>query len=250
MGDITEEKTDVIVETEQGLEFGVTVTSSYDLPDNHPSNKPLKKVVRIPEYEDYQRLKAIKAKEAEARKSCLAYARELGIYLNPFIVKCTFDSQKMTFFFVAEGRIDFRELVKKLAKKFETRIEMRQVGVRHQAKILGGIGKCGSEICCRSYIEKFIPVSIKMGKQQGISLNPSKTSGLCGRLMCCLNFENETYEILKKDMPSIGTFVESASGKGRIIGQNPISQKVTVKTEDNQIIEMKLNDIVILEEKY
>ncbi len=240
------EKTDVIVETEQGLEFGVAATSPYDQDDRQPLVKPLKKVIRLAGYEDYEKLKVIKAKEAEARKCCLTFARELKIRMNPFMVKSTFSSNKLTFFFVSERRIDFRELVKKLAKKFETKIEMRQVGVRNQAKMLGGIGRCGREICCRSYIEKFVPVSIKMAKQQGMSLNPNKTSGLCGRLMCCLNFENKIYTILKKKMPPIGSFVESASGKGKIVGHNPIVGKVTVKIQGNQTVDMKLDDIEIV----
>ncbi|MBW1649471.1 MAG: stage 0 sporulation protein [Deltaproteobacteria bacterium] len=243
---VLEKKTDVIVETKQGLELGFTATSSYELKANKPLAKPLKKVIRLAEDEDYEKLKIIKAKEAEARKYCLIFARELGISMNPFMVKSTFASKKLTFFFVSKKRIDFRELVRKLAKKFETKIEMRQVGVRNQAKTLGGIGRCGREICCCAYIEKFIPVSIKMVKQQGISLNPGKTSGLCGRLMCCLNFENQAYEILKTKMPPINTKVESALGKGKIVGHNPIAQKVIVKTADNQTVETELNNIVII----
>ncbi|MBW1615809.1 MAG: stage 0 sporulation protein [Deltaproteobacteria bacterium] len=243
---VPEDKADVIVETEQGLEFGVVATPPYDYDDSRPLAKPLKNLVRLAEYEDYERLKTLKVKEAEARQCCLELARELKIRMNPFMVKSAFISNKLTFFFVSEGRVDFRDLVKKLAKKFETKIEMRQVGVRNQAKMLGGIGRCGREICCCSYVEKFIPVSIKMAKQQGMSLNPNKTSGLCGRLMCCLNFENKVYTTLKKKMPNIGTFVETPSGKGKIVGHNPIAKKVTVKIKGNQIVDMKSDEIEVI----
>ena len=174
---------------------------------------------------------------------CLEQIGELEMEMNLFSVESTFDSGKLTFFFTAEGRIDFRELVKILVNEFHTRIEMRQVGIRNQAKMCGGVGRCGRAICCSTFMEKFEPVSIRMAKEQNLSLNPTKISGLCGRLMCCLTFENETYRSLRKDFPKIGQFVKTNRGAGKVIRHNLICHRIVIRREDGQEMETDLDDI-------
>ncbi len=182
----------VILETKQGLGYGIVAV----IPENRGKKKnqrPLKKVYRLATQKDKNQL--IKNQETEkfSQSYCQHCIHKLGLKMNLFSVETTFDTKKITFFFTAEGRVDFRQLVKMLVKKLRVRVEMRQVGIRNQAKMIGGIGRCGREICCGSFIEKFEPVSIRMAKAQGLSLNPTKISGLCGRLMCCLTYENTTY---------------------------------------------------------
>ncbi|MDQ1329767.1 MAG: Stage 0 sporulation protein, partial [Thermodesulfobacteriota bacterium] len=187
----------VIVETEQGISFGtVTVTPAYTDP---PHNKPLKKVIRLANEKDYQQ----KAKNAETEQNayafCIKSIKELDLKMNLFSVENSFDASKLIFYFTAEGRVDFRQLVKILVKELGVRIEMRQVGIRNQAKMCGGLGRCGREICCSLFMDKFGPVSIRMAKEQSLSLNPTKISGQCGRLMCCLTFEHGIVPVLPGD---------------------------------------------------
>jgi cell fate regulator YaaT (PSP1 superfamily) len=237
----------IIVTTEQGLGYGVVATAPVPLSER-TSRSPLKKVFRLAtEADTEQREKNIEL-ENEAYEYCQKQVAELKLDMHLFSVESTFDTSKLTFFFTAEGRVDFRQLVKNLVKQFRVRIEMRQVGIRNQAKMCGGLGRCGREICCSSYIEKFDPVSIRMAKEQGLSLNPTKISGLCGRLMCCLTFENETYKALKKDFPKIGKIVTTPKGKGKVIRHNVICSRLTVKLEDNTECELKLRDIESLSE--
>lgn len=232
----------VIVTTEQGLGFGIVATAPLPISER-ASKSPLKKVFRVASEADIeQRDKNIQL-ETEAFEFCQQQTSELKLDMNLFSVETTFDTSKLTFFFTAEGRVDFRQLVKNLVKQFRVRIEMRQVGIRNQAKMCGGIGRCGREICCSSYIEKFDPVSIRMAKEQGLSLNPTKISGLCGRLMCCLTFENETYRSLKKDFPKIGKTVTTPKGKGKVIRHNVICSRLTVKLEDDSEVEMHCKDV-------
>ena len=160
--------------------------------------------------------------------------------MNLFSVQSTFDLTKLTFFYTADGRVDFRELVKELVKKYYTRIEMRQVGIRNQSKECGGLGKCGREICCTCFLKNFDSVSIRMAKRQGLSLNPTKISGLCGRLMCCLTFEDKTYKEFKKKMPKIGKVINTLEGKGKVIRQNILKQSVTLELENNSDIEIQI----------
>lgn len=232
----------VIVETEHGLGLGIVVIppAAYEKSDNNP---PLKKVCRTANEEDfYQRDKDI-ALEEESHSFCNEKIQELGLEMNLFSVESTFSSSKLTFFFTAEGRVDFRELVKILVKQYRVRIEMRQVGIRNQAKMAGGIGKCGREICCSSYLSKFEPVSIRMAKSQGLALNPTKISGLCGRLMCCLTFENDTYLDLKKRAPKIGKKVFVEGKEGKIARHNVICNRVAVRFEDGTEIEKRVDEI-------
>jgi cell fate regulator YaaT (PSP1 superfamily) len=197
----------VIVETENGLGFATVArpaapeatspeaTSPITTPNDAPEpSHPLKKVYRPATEADFAQLQKNAEIEKQAFAFCRGCIRELGLQMHLFLTECNFDASKITFFFTADGRVDFRKLVKLLVKEFRTKIEMRQVGIRNQAKMCGGVGRCGRELCCSSFMTKFDPVSIRMAKNQGLSLNPTKISGVCGRLMCCLIFENEIYE--------------------------------------------------------
>jgi cell fate regulator YaaT (PSP1 superfamily) len=232
----------VIVETEKGLGYGVVAVQPgpyVTLPDD----KPLKKVFRIATETDHEQVDKNMALEKDAYAFCLNCINSIGLKMNLFSVESTFDASRLTFFFTADGRIDFRELVKSLVKKFRVRIEMRQVGIRNQAKMCGGIGRCGRELCCAAFIEKFEPVSIKMAKQQGLSLNPTKISGQCGRLMCCLTYENLTYLKLKEDFPKIGKTVTIKDDTGKVVRHNVIAKQVVVRLEDGTEVEVAIEDI-------
>ncbi|MFP4347475.1 MAG: PSP1 domain-containing protein [Thermodesulfobacteriota bacterium] len=232
----------VIVETEQGLGLGVVAVDPI-YRDAGPTDRPLKKVFRLATENDFeQREKNIEI-EKQAYLFCQQCIARLGIQMHLFTVESTFDANKLTFFFTAEGRVDFRELVKVLVKEFRIRIEMRQVGIRNQAKMCGGMGRCGRELCCSSFLEKFEPVSIRMAKEQGLSLNPTKISGQCGRLMCCLTYENTTYHELKSTFPKIGRMVNTPEGKAKVIRHNIICNRIAVRTEDNREIEFNLDDL-------
>jgi len=234
----------VIVETEQGLGFGFIAVPPKAV-EEAELDRVLKKVFRMAGEKDFEQQKTNTELEKQAHNFCLECIKQLNLEMNLFTVECTFDASKMTFFFTAEGRIDFRELVKLLVKEYRIRIEMRQVGIRNQAKMCGGTGRCGRMLCCSTFLEKFEPVSIRMAKEQGLSLNPTKISGQCGRLMCCLTYENDTYIALKEDFPKIGTPVLTKSGKGKIIRNNVICNKVSVcLDEDNSEIEIKLDEIL------
>jgi cell fate regulator YaaT (PSP1 superfamily) len=232
----------VIVETEQGLGFGF-VTIAPELRDEKTFERALKKVYRLASEEDFNQREKNRELERNAHAFCMECIKKLGLQMNLFSVEGTFDASKLTFFFTADGRVDFRELVKMLVKEFRIRIEMRQVGIRNQAKMCGGIGRCGRALCCSTFIEKFEPVSIRMAKEQGLSLNPTKISGQCGRLMCCLTFENETYQGLKSEFPRIGKKVNTPKGKGKIVRHNVICNRIAVRLEEGQEMEFKLKDI-------
>jgi len=184
-----------------------------------------------------------KTLEKTAYNFCLECIARLKLEMNLFSVESTFDANKLTFFFTAEGRVDFRQLVKMLVKEYRVRIEMRQVGIRNQAKMCGGIGRCGREICCSAFIGNFEPVSIKMAKEQGLSLNPTKISGQCGRLMCCLTFENATYKALKKKVPKIGKTLTIDGQKGKVIRHNVICDRITVRLEEGSEVDVSIDDI-------
>ena len=169
--------------------------------------------------------------------------REEKLKMNLFSVESAFDASRLTFFFTADSRVDFRNLVKHLVKEFRTRIEMRQVGIRNQAKMCGGIGRCGREICCSAFIEKFEPVSIKMAKQQGLSLNPTKISGQCGRLMCCLTYENKTYQQLKSSFPKVGKIIQTSDKTGKVIRHNIIGGRIGIRLEDGSEMEVGVDEI-------
>ncbi|MBI9088756.1 MAG: stage 0 sporulation family protein [Desulfobacterium sp.] len=232
----------VIVETEQGLGFGVVTVPPAPL-ESEKKKKQLKKVFRIATEADFKKREQNKALEQQAFDFCQGCISKLGLKMNLFSVESTFDAAKLTFFYTADGRVDFRELVKILVKEYRIRIEMRQVGIRNQSKQCGGLGRCGREICCSLFMKNFDPVSIKMAKEQGLSLNPTKISGLCGRLMCCLTFENKTYKLLKKELPKPGKVLDTAKGRGKVIRQNVLKGTVTLRLEDGSEIEADLKDL-------
>ncbi len=208
-----------------------------------PKKKKLKSIVRLATKEDFIKREEIKHLEKRAHEFCLKCIDDLGLLMNLFSVESTFDRNKLTFFYTADGRIDFRALIKLLVKEYSIRIEMRQVGIRNLSKHCGGIGKCGRELCCSSFMQSFEPVSIKMAKEQGLSLNPTKISGVCGRLMCCLNFENHTYRTCKKNMPKLGKPLHTDEGKGKVIRQNVLKESVTVRLEDRTEVEIPLDQL-------
>ena len=228
----------VIVETEKGLGFG-TVAVAPRVVEESTGEKTLKKVFRKATEQDFARREQNKELEKEAYEYCLKCVKELGLKMNLFSVEATFDASRLTFFFTADGRVDFRQLVKMLVQKFRVRIEMRQVGIRNQAKMCGGLGRCGREFCCSAFLEKFDPVSIRMAKDQGLSLNPTKISGQCGRLMCCLTFENQVYQEFRKKFP-----VKTKEHTGKVIRFNFLQNSVALRLEDNQEIEVKLDEII------
>jgi cell fate regulator YaaT (PSP1 superfamily) len=232
----------VIVQTEQGLGFGTVVTSPIPA-DKRPHAQPLKKVHRLASEKDFKQIEKNLEDEKKAHTYCQQCINQLELKMKLFSIEKSFEGSKYTFFFTAEGRVDFRQLVKMLVKELGARVEMRQVGIRHQAKMSGGIGRCGRVTCCSSYLEKFGPVSIRMAKEQNLSLNPTKISGLCGRLMCCLTYEFETYQKLKKDLPQIGKIVDTPSGKGKILRHNVIGNRVTVGLDGGTEVEIDLNEI-------
>ena len=232
----------VIVQTEQGLSYGTVAIPPVILEGEEPERK-LKKVYRLASDKDTEKLERIARDQERAHRFCVDCIKKLDLQMNLFEVEKSFDESKYTFFFTAEGRVDFRQLVKMLVKEFGVRIEMRQVGIRNQAKMCGGIGRCGREICCSSFLEKFGPVSIRMAKEQNLSLNPTKISGQCGRLMCCLTYEYDVYRTLKGDYPKVNSWVTTPSGRGKIIRHNVMSRQVTVRMEDGDELELPLKDI-------
>ena len=228
----------VIVETARGVEYGTVVGGIREVDDSKVV-QPLKPVLRIATERDNEQEAANKGKEKEAFRICQEKIRKHGLDMKLIDAEYTFDNNKVLFYFTADGRIDFRELVKDLASVFKTRIELRQIGVRDETKILGGIGICGRRLCCRTHLSEFVPVSIKMAKEQNLSLNPTKISGVCGRLMCCLKHEEETYEDLNRRLPNIGDYVTTDDGlKGEVSSVNVLRQqvKVIVNVDDEKEI--------------
>ena len=229
----------VIVETARGIEFGTVVAGVHEVEDDKVI-QPLKPVMRIAGERDIEQEAANKEKEKEAFKICKEKILKHGLEMKLIDAEYTFDNNKVLFYFTADGRIDFRELVKDLASVFKTRIELRQIGVRDETKIRGGIGICGRPLCCHSYLSDFVPVSIKMAKEQNLSLNPTKISGVCGRLMCCLKNEEETYEYLNSRLPNVGDYVTTDDGlKGEVSAINVLRQLVKVLVEVNDEKELR-----------
>ena len=229
----------VIVETARGIEFGTVMTGVTEVEDEKVI-QPLKPVIRIANARDIEQEANNKLKEKDAFKICLEKIRKHELEMKLIDAEYTFDNNKVLFYFTADGRIDFRELVKDLAGVFKTRIELRQIGVRDETKIVGGIGICGRPLCCHSYLADFVPVSIKMAKEQNLSLNPTKISGVCGRLICCLKNEEETYEELNRKLPGIGDYVTTEDGlKGEVQSVNVLRQLVKVVVEDGDEKEIK-----------
>ena len=236
----------VIVETARGVEMGTVLIPPKEVEDDKVI-QPLKPVIRVATDEDEKVMECNKEKEAEAYVICKEKIAKHGLEMKLVAAEYTFDNNKLLFYFTADGRIDFRELVKDLASVFRTRIELRQIGVRDETKMLGGIGICGRELCCKSYLTDFVPVSIKMAKEQNLSLNPTKISGVCGRLMCCLKNEQDTYEYLNSRLPSVGDYVTTPGGmKGEVQSINVLRQLVKVivdNGEEKELIEYPVDDL-------
>ena len=237
----------VIVETARGIEFGTVVAGPKEVKDEEVM-QPLKSVIRIATEEDKRAEEKNREKEKEAFEICLEKIRKHNLDMKLINAEYTFDNNKVLFYFTADGRIDFRELVKDLAAVFRTRIELRQIGVRDETKIRGGIGICGRPLCCHTYLSEFAPVSIKMAKEQNLSLNPTKISGVCGRLMCCLTNEEETYEELNSRLPAIGDTVTTNEGlKGEVQSVSVLRQLVKVvvalENDEKEIREYKVNEL-------
>ncbi|MGN8632587.1 PSP1 domain-containing protein [Blautia sp. HCP3S3_G3] len=238
----------VIVETARGVEYGRVVLGTKEIPDEEVVH-PLKEVLRVATREDDEREANNRKKEKEAFKICQKKIREHGLEMKLIDAEYTFDNNKVLFYFTADGRIDFRQLVKDLASIFKTRIELRQIGVRDETKILGGIGICGRCLCCHTYLSEFAPVSIKMAKEQNLSLNQTKISGVCGRLMCCLKNEQETYEELNKKLPGLGDAVTLPDGlQGNVQSVNVLRQRVKVIVEVND--EKEIQEYPVSELKF
>lgn len=238
----------VVVETARGVEYGYVVLGVKEV-DDDKIIQPLKPVMRVATPEDDEKAAKNREKEKEAFKICLEKIHKHELEMKLIDAEYTFDNNKVLFYFTADGRIDFRELVKDLASVFKTRIELRQIGVRDETKILGGIGICGRPLCCHSYLSDFAPVSIKMAKEQNLSLNPTKISGVCGRLMCCLKNEQETYEELNKKLPGIGDTVTLPEGlQGTVQSVNVLRQRVKVIVEVND--EKEIQEFPVCELKF
>ncbi len=230
----------VIAETASGLSFGKVSKGNHEV-DDESVVKPLKKILRKAGEKDFKRVEENKEKEKQAFKTCIEKIAEQGLQMKLVEVQYAFDGSKITFFFTADGRVDFRELVKILAAQFHTRIELRQIGIRDEARMLGGIGICGEVYCCKRFLDDFQSVSIKMAKEQGLSLNPTKISGSCGRLMCCLKYEQNSYDDLIKITPPVGSTVKTPNGTGTVIDANLITGNLIIKPKDDETVPYKMH---------
>ena len=240
----------VVVETSRGIECGTVTFGNREINDDG-LNRPLKKIIRPATAEDIAHLEENRKKEEKAYGICLKKIIEHNLKMKLVTVEYTFDNNKILFYFTADGRVDFRELVKDLAGIFRTRIELRQIGVRDESKMLGGLGICGREFCCKGFLSDFQPVSIKMAKEQGMSLNPVKISGTCGRLMCCLKYEQEAYSDLLKKTPKIGAYVSTPDGKGTVVDQNLIKGILNIqlqKNPDSPPKSYKVNEVKLIKD--
>lgn len=242
----------VIVETARGVEFGECVIGCKEISEEEIV-APLKTVLRVATEDDIKKHEENKSKETEAFETCLKKIQHHGLDMKLIDVEYTFDNNKVIFYFTSDGRVDFRELVKDLATIFKTRIELRQIGVRDEAKMIGGLGPCGRTLCCSTFLGDFASVSIKMAKEQNLSLNPTKISGICGRLMCCLNYEQSAYEDIRKRLPKVGAIVETSEGRGEVVSNSVVKESVKVKlnNKEEEYIELfKIEDITLISGSY
>lgn len=232
----------VIVETARGQEYGIVMQDPKEVGENEVT-LPLKSVLRIGTPEDQTQLEENKERQKKAFKICLEKIAAHRLEMKLIDVEYTFDRSKIIFYFTADGRVDFRELVKDLASVFRTRIELRQIGVRDEAKMLGGLGPCGRPLCCATFLGDFEPVSIKMAKDQNLSLNPAKISGICSRLMCCLKFESECYKSLKQNLPPVGSEVSHHGVQAKVVNQNLLKETLVVENSDGNREEIALSEV-------
>ncbi len=234
----------VVVETARGLEMGYVVISPKQVLVSEITT-PLKPIVRKAEEEDIKHVQEIASKEEEALAECGRLIAESNLSMKLLSAQYNLDESRLTFFFSAEERVDFRELVHKLTNRFKTRVELRQVGPRDEAKLTGGFGRCGRPLCCMSFLSEFAPVSIRMAKEQALPLNPMKISGLCGRLLCCLGYESEQYQTMKSRLPKEGQRVSTPMGVASVVGSNPLKETVSVELESGATVELPLSDITV-----
>jgi len=232
----------VIVETSRGLELGKVVIAPRQALAKE-INEPLKPVMRKAEPEDVSRAQELETKSEEALIECGRLIDELQLPMKLLSAEYNVDGSRLTFLFSAEQRVDFRELVRQLTRQFKVKVELRQVGTRDEAKLIGGFGRCGRPLCCMSFITEFDPVSIRMAKDQDLPLNPMKISGVCGRLMCCLGYENEQYHAMKEKMPRVGQQVSTAMGDATVVGNNPLKETVLVRLESEATVELPLGEV-------
>lgn len=243
-GDITLRLQDkVIVETELGVSIGTVVMGTREM-GNAVGDKEIKKVIRKTSENDLQKEKDLRHKEIKAMELCLSRIKAYELLMKLVDVECLYDESKMTFYFTAENRVDFRELVKDLVHQLSMKIEMRQIGVRNEAKMVGGLGSCGREICCCTFLSSFDPVSVRMAKDQNISLNPMKISGICGRLMCCLAFEHDNYVEMRNKFPKCKKLVSTKYGTGEVKRQNLLANTLVVELEGGKETEIHVDDIL------
>ena len=234
----------VIVKTEKGMGLGLVAISPRDTEIEEAHRDALRSILRKAAKADFDQKARCAQREIEARAYCLERIEALGLPMKLVSVESFFDGSKYVFYFTAEGRVDFRELVKQLVARFPVRIEMRQIGVRHEAKMTGGIASCGQELCCCRFLTDFRPVSVKMAKTQNLSLNPTKISGVCGRLMCCLAYEHEIYEQIKKGLPKVGKTVSTSEGEGAVVKYNPLKETVCIRLEDDTLVDVTRDKIL------
>jgi cell fate regulator YaaT (PSP1 superfamily) len=238
----------VIVETVRGVECGEVASVGRQI-DEKTLSTPLKPIIRVATKKDFEIIERNKKKEKDAYVICEEKIKKHGLEMDLVDVECTFDNNKMLFYFTAENRVDFRELVKDLASVFRTRIELRQIGVRDEAKMLGGLGICGQPFCCSRFLGEFQPVSVKMAKEQSLSLNPTKLSGTCGRLMCCLKYESEAYVDLLKTTPKVGAYVKTAEGKGTVTDVNLLTGMLKVRPDkSDNLIAVNKKDVEVIKD--
>jgi cell fate regulator YaaT (PSP1 superfamily) len=237
----------VIVETDRGLALGTVVTPPRRLEDDEATKRHLKKVFRVADKDDIEQAANNARFEREAYQFCMSRIAERGLPMNLSAAEYLFDGSKIIFYFTAEGRVDFRDLVKDLVGRLRMRVELRQIGVRNEAKMLGGLGGCGRELCCSSFLRDFTPVSVKMAKEQNLALNPTKISGICGRLMCCLGYEYDAYMELKKGMPKCGKRVCTRFGEGKVVRQNVMKRNFTLLLPEGREQECTPEDITTAE---
>jgi len=236
----------VVVKTARGLELGYVVTSPEQVSDSE-GGRPLKSVVRKAEPEDIECAREFEDREEEVLAECGRLIAKLNLPMKLLSAEYNLDGSRLTFFFSAAERVDFRELVRELSKRFKVRVELRQVGSRDESKLMGGFGRCGRPLCCMSYLSEFSPVSIRMAKEQGLSLNPMRISGVCGRLLCCLGYESEQYRVMKAKLPKEGQRVSIPMGIARVVGGNPLKETVLVELESGARVELPLSEVTVIE---
>ena len=232
----------VVVETSRGLTMGHVVNAPREIAPGELS-EPLKAVLRIAEPDDFKRVEEMKQKESTALTKCEELVAKHEIAMNPLSAEYSLDGSHLSIYFKSEKRVDFRSLLRELSSSLKTRVELRQVGARDAAKLIGGVGRCGLPLCCVTHLSKFEPISMKMAREQDLPLNPANISGVCGRLLCCLAYENEQYRLMKRELPARGEIINTQMGEAKIIGLNPLKETVMVQLESEAILEMSVSDI-------